>query len=82
MKDDRKRWLDHPRHVSGIVYTLAALCLLLVLADLFYEKHTHFAWEGWFGFFGFFGFIAFFLIVLSGRPLRRLLMREEDYYDR
>jgi hypothetical protein len=82
MKDHGKHRPDRPRHAGGIVYTLAALCVLLVLADLFYEKHTHFGWEGWFGFFGFFGFIAFFLIVLSGRPLRRLLMREEDYYDR
>ena len=79
---EKKRWLDNPRNVSGIVYGLAIVCAALVVADLFYHKHTHFGWEGWFGFFGFFGFISFFLIVLSGWPLRRLLMRKEDYYDR
>ena len=64
------------------VRLLTAACVVLLFADLFYDKHPHFAFEGWFGFYAFFGFVAFFLIVLSGKPLRRLLMRDEDYYDR
>ena len=79
---DKKYWLDDPRHVKWIVWTLAAICFALVLADPFYDKHAHFAWEGWFGFYGLFGFLTFCLIVLSGWPLRKLLSRDEDYYDR
>ena len=83
MRNGTKRyWLDDPRHVRWIVWTLAAICLSLVAADLFYHKHTHFDWQGWFGFDAFFGFLSFFLIVLSGWPLGKLLRRDEDYYDR
>jgi hypothetical protein len=63
-------------------YGFAALCLLLVASDLLYRKHVHFGWEGWFGFYGFFGFVGFFFIVLAGKHLRKVLMRDEDYYDR
>jgi hypothetical protein len=34
------------------------------------------------GFYGVFGFAAFWLIVIAGKHLRKVLMREEDYYDR
>ena len=67
-----RRWL----------WTFAALCLVLALADFAYHRHTHYSWEEWPGFYALFGFVAFALIVLSGRPLRRLLARDEDYYDR
>ena len=34
MKDgEKKYWLDDPRHVKWIVWTLAAVCVALVLAD-------------------------------------------------
>ena len=83
MTSDKKRyWLDDPRNVTLLVRILTGVCLLLVLADLFYPKHGHFGWERLFGFHGFFGFASFFLLVLTGKPLRKLLMRDEDYYDR
>lgn len=81
MSDHDKDWLDEPRNVTRLVWTLTAVCVGLVVADLFYEKYTHFGWEEWFGIYGFFGFAAFFFIVLAGKQLRRVLMRDEDYYD-
>ena len=54
MKLDRKDWLDDPRNVKKIVYALYAVCVLLVGADWWYHKHTHFEFENWFGFFGVF----------------------------
>jgi hypothetical protein len=82
MKPDKKYWLDEPRNVTLLVRVLAAICILLVASDLLYDKHGHFGWETLFGFHGFFGFSSFFLIVLAGKYLRKVLMRDEDYYDR
>lgn len=82
MGGDRRYWLDDSRNVTRLYQGLIAICVALLLADLLYHKHVHFGWEGWFGFYGLFGFITFALIILSGRPLRRLLGRPEDYYDR
>jgi hypothetical protein len=81
-QDQRKRWLDDPRNVKRLYYALLAASIALILSDLLYPKQTHFAWEGWFGFFGIFGFVSFFFLVLAGKQFRRLVMRDEDYYDR
>ena len=82
MNTEKKYWLDNPRNVKTIVYSLYAVCALLMGADLLYHKHTHFDFENWFGFFGFFGFIACVCLVVAAKGLRKLLKREEDYYDR
>jgi hypothetical protein len=80
MNDDR-RWLDDPRNVTRIVYCLAVLCALALLADLFYTKHPHFGIERIFGFYGIYGFVVSFALVLVAKELRRVLRRDEDYYE-
>lgn len=76
-----QRWLDNPRNVDRIVYTLYAVCVLLFLADIGYTKHPYFAVEGWFGFYAGFGLIAATVLVLVATQFRRLVKREETYYD-
>ena len=82
MRPEKKSWLDDPRNVTRLVYGLLVVCVLLVAGDFLYEKETHFHWEGWWGFHGFFGFFAFLFLVLVGKELRKILMRDDDYYDR
>ena len=67
--------------ISFIVYTLYALCISLLLVDVFYSKHGHFKFEEWFGFFAFYGFISCLVIVFSAIWFRKLVKRDEDYYD-
>ena len=89
MKSEKKYWLDDPRNVKKIVYSLYVVCALLLLADFTYHKHAdftyhkhaHFDIEGWWGFFGFFGLVACVALVLVAKVLRVILKREEDYYD-
>ncbi|WP_328349379.1 hypothetical protein OG800_01675 [Streptomyces sp. NBC_00445] len=78
---DDRRWLDEPRNVTRIVYGLAALCALALLADFFYTKHPYFSVERWPGFYAVFGFVASVTLVLTAKGLRRLLRRDEDYYE-
>jgi hypothetical protein len=80
MTKDR-RWLDEPRNVTRIVYGLAVLCALGLLADFFYTKHPYFDVERWPGFYGVYGFVVSFTLVLTAKQLRRLLRRDEDYYE-
>lgn len=77
---ERRYWLDSPDNVGKLVWALAAACAIFLLADLFYEKHGHFAFEQWFGFAAFFGFLAYTLIVTLGKGLRLLVRRDENYY--
>ena len=61
--------------VLGLIYGL------LLLLELAYEKHPHFAFEGWFGFYPLVGFATTSLLVLIGRGIGFILRRKEDYYD-
>ena len=74
--------LDSPRTGRRVLWAVAVICAVLALADLFYTKHVHYGWEGWFNFFGLFGFASCAFLALAAKTLRRVVMREEDYYDR
>ena len=80
-QDEKKYWLDDPRNVTKVYYGLGFVCIVAALADLFYHKHVHFWWEKLFNFYGFFGFVCCFLLVLAAKELRKVVMRDEDYYD-
>ena len=80
--DDRSYWLDKPRNVTRLVWSLSVVCGLLLAIDVFVPKHGPFPIEHSFGFYGLFGFTACVVLVLVAKQLRRVLMRPEDYYDR
>jgi hypothetical protein len=70
--------------VKIIVWTLAFVCAVTVVADLFYEKagHVHYGFEEIIGFHAFYGFVSCVVLVLAASWMRKLVMRDEDYYDR
>ncbi len=74
------RWFDHKRNVAKLIYALYAVCALVVLLDLACTKHGHYGFENIIGFHAAFGFVSFVGLVISATWLRRLLMRDEDYY--
>ncbi|KAA3627198.1 MAG: hypothetical protein DWQ09_12735 [Proteobacteria bacterium] len=82
MKSNRKWWLDEPRNRDKLYYALWAVCVLIIIPDLFYDKHTYHEFEAWFGFYAIFGFVACVALILLAKQLRKLLKRPEDYYDR
>lgn len=77
----RQYWLDRPENVRKIVIALCVVCALLLLADAFYHKHAHFAFENWFGFYALYGFVMCVALVLAAKLMRVVLKRDEDYYD-
>lgn len=79
--DETPRWLDEKRNVDKIYYGLIALCVASVAADLFYEKHGHYEIEHIIGAYGAYSFIACVVLGLAARELRKLISRDEDYYD-
>ena len=78
---EKHYWLDDKRNVSKIIWALVIVCVLLFLSDFVYHKHVHFEFEQWLGFYGWFGFLAYCFIILSAKALRKILKRDEDYYD-
>jgi prolipoprotein diacylglyceryltransferase len=79
---DKPGWFDRRENVNLIWYALLAICAVLTVSEFLYEHHPHFDIEKIPEFFEIFGFLAFMFIVFSGRLLRTLVMRDEDYYER
>ncbi|MEE9381496.1 MAG: hypothetical protein V3V03_08825 [Hyphomonadaceae bacterium] len=73
-------WVEIKGIGKIIFWVLAAISVVLILLDFRIEHHPHFAIEGTKGFYGFVGFIAFTFVVLTGKPLGKLLRRDENYY--
>ena len=78
---EKTYWLDRKGSIDKVYWLVIGACVLLFLADAFYEKHPEFEIEYVFGFYGLFGFVACVGLVLVARGLRNLLKRREDYYD-
>ena len=62
------------------VKLLAGLCGVLLVVELFVDRHPHVPGEGFPAFYAIVGFLAFALIVLGAKQLRRLIRRDEDFY--
>lgn len=61
------------------------LCVLVSLLDLIIlgyigTNQTHHWWR-FFGFHSLYGFVACVILVVVATAMRRLIMRDEDYYD-
>jgi len=95
MQDDhkeRKHLFDDPRNVRRTLYMLYAICALVFLLDLVNLglhwigagelRHAEHPWERLAGFHPIYGFVACVLLVLIAKQLRKILMRDEDFYDR
>lgn len=90
MNDSDNR--EHPRTsanlgaVRKLIVGFVIFCALLLSLDLIAHRHLSFAEgllpvEGWFGFYAVYGFVSCTLVVLGAIPLRKWVMRSEDYYD-
>jgi hypothetical protein len=75
-------FIDNPRNIRKIKLIFYSVLFILLLCDLFIDRHSHFPWEGLTGFHAFYGFISCGLIIAVSKILGRLcLQRGEDYYD-
>lgn len=80
--NERPPWFDRPESVRLLLRGLSICCALLVLADFVIHRHTAHPFEDWYGFYAIYGFVACVLLVVLAKYLRKLVMRDEDYYQR
>ncbi len=77
---EEPRWPDKPENVKKIIWFVVAICTASVVADLFYDKHGHYDFEHIIGFHAAYGFVSCVVLVLAATQMRKLVMRDEDYY--
>jgi hypothetical protein len=73
---------DSTRNRRRVRWILFGVCLFLLLLDFFIPKHGHFYWENAPNFFASYGFISCVSLIFIARVLRKILKKNEDYYDR
>ncbi|MBF0471351.1 MAG: hypothetical protein HQL48_08250 [Gammaproteobacteria bacterium] len=78
---DKKYLFDDPKNVDRLLRIFYAICILLVVVDLFVHRHIVMAWENLPAFYALYGFIACVLLVVLAKLMRKVVMRGEDYYD-
>ena len=83
-KDEKKRWLDDPANVKRFIRWFFISCGFMAALDLVFlshHKHVEFSFENVPLFYCFYGLAACVLLVVVAKQLRKILMRDEDYYD-
>lgn len=78
---ERKRFLDRQENVDRLLWGFTLLGLAVLLVDFFYHRHIYHPWEHLWGFYGIFGFLGIVFLVQAAKGLRRLVWRDEDYYE-
>ena len=81
VSDEKLYLFDKPKNVQRLMRGFYASCVLLVLAEFVIHRHVVHPWEGLFGFHALYGFVACVVLVIIATEMRKLLMRDEDYYD-
>ncbi len=81
MKEKKDHIFDKPENVRRLLGTFFVSLGLLLVAELFIHKHPEFPWEGSFGFFASYGFVSCVSLIYIAKLLRKVVRRDEDYYD-
>jgi hypothetical protein len=71
-----------PRHRHGDLFLaiVASTLIVMVIAGLFVQWPTEFAWQEVTAFYAIFGFCAFTFLIYAAKGLRLWLSKDEDYY--
>jgi len=79
--DGRTHVWDDPKNVNRFVNGFYVICVLLVALDFVVHRHISHSWENLWAFHALYGFGACWILVVIAKQMRRVLMRDEDYYD-
>ena len=81
MSKNKTYFLDKKENIQKILYVFYAICALLFAADFIIHRHIYHSWEKLPGFYAIFGFVACVILVILATQMRKVLMRDEDYYE-
>lgn len=73
-------WADSAHAIQRLIIGLCVVCGILVVLDLIFHRHAYAPGEGLPGFYAVVGFVAFAFIVLAAGQLRKVILRNENYY--
>ena len=78
---EKERFLDRQENVDRLLWAFTVLGCAVLAVDFFFHRHAYLSWEHVWGFYGLFGGVGIVVLVQAAKGLRRLVMRDEDYYE-
>ena len=75
-------FFDKKENITKIIKVFYVICALLVVVDFVVHRHIYHDWENIPAFYAIYGFIGCVVLVLVAKLMRKVLMKEEDYYDK
>lgn len=78
---DEKSFFERPKTIRAFIVALVVMAVVLVAADFLYEKHALYAAESIAGFYALAGFGSYAVLIVVAKALRKLIKRDEAYYD-
>lgn len=81
MNDSGRHFFDDPNNLRRVLRIFYSICAGLLLLDFVHHRHVIHAWESMWGFYAVFGFVACVVLVLVAKEMRKVVMRDEDYYE-
>ncbi len=72
---------DNPKNVRRLQVGFFVALVLVLIAESFVDMHGEFEVEHFYGFYAVFGFISYVSLIFVAKFLRKIIMRNEDYYD-
>ena len=78
---EKSHIFDNKKNVKRVLKALVLACVLTAGADIVYHRHVVHPFEALWGFYAIYGFVACVVLVLLAKEMRKILMRDEDYYD-
>lgn len=73
-------FFDRPETLRRILFSLYVICGLLFGLDFIIHRHTEHPLEGLYGFYPIYGFIGCVVLVIVASWMRKVIMRDENYY--
>ncbi|HCH32014.1 MAG TPA: hypothetical protein DE045_03600 [Oceanospirillaceae bacterium] len=80
-QQEKPDFFDKPENISKMLKVFYGVCILLVVADFMVHRHIYHSWENIPAFYAVYGFIGCVMLVIVAKAMRKVLMKEEDYYD-
>ncbi len=85
-ESEKKHIFDDPENTKRLIRIFFVVCAVLIALDLVFHRHLSFKdgvfpAEAWFGYYAVYGWVACVILVLAAKQMRKVLMRDEDYYD-
>lgn len=83
---ERRHVWDDPKNVQILIWVFWFCCAVVFALDFVFNRYASFEHgelpiEQMVGFYSIYGFVACVLLVLIAKQMRKVLMRDEDYYE-